>query len=87
MTNVRGMLRRVQKLEKARQPPPRRPSPIEVAYGSVDAFADAAQAGIDAGKLDRDDMAVVIASVRRWHSDKVWDQWHHTGHRMQERGM
>lgn len=43
------MLARVAKLEAARVAPR---SPIEVAYGSMDAFADKVQLDVALGKLD-----------------------------------
>jgi len=56
----------VARLEQARTAPR---SPFEVAYGSLDAYADEVQAGIDAGTYDRIDMPIVLACIRRWHSD------------------
>ncbi|QZP07084.1 hypothetical protein [Caenibius sp. WL] len=66
MSSVRSLLSRVQRLEKARTVPR---SPFEVAYGSLDAFAEEVQAGIDAGAYDRIDMPIVLICIRRWHSD------------------
>jgi hypothetical protein len=70
--SVRAMLARVQRLEQARRPPL---SPFEQAFGSLEAWEADVQAGIDAGRLDRIDMPVVIACVRRWHTDGVWSMW------------
>lgn len=72
MSGVRSLLTRVARLEAQRATPR---SPIEVAYGSMDAFAEQVQAEIDAGKLDRADMPVVLAALRRWHDDAVWQGW------------
>jgi hypothetical protein len=66
------MLARVQRLEEARRAPR---SPIEIAYGSLEAWEAEVQAGIDNGTLDRIDMPMVIACVRRWHVDGVWSMW------------
>ena len=72
MSSVRAMLARVQRLEQARQAPR---SPIEVAYGSLEAWESETQAKIEAGTLDRIDMPVVIACVRRWHNEGVFGMW------------
>lgn len=66
------MLRRVQRLEAARAAPR---SPIEAAYGSLAAFEAQVADEVAAGKLDRIDMAGVIAALRRWHADQVWAGW------------
>lgn len=71
MAGVRSMLGRVRRLEAART----MVSPFVRAFGSVEAFADNAQAGVDAGTLDRRDMADVVACVQRWHRDEVWAIW------------
>lgn len=83
MANVRGMLARVQRLEAARQGPR---SPIDQLYGSFEAFADEVQAGIDAGKLDRTDMPVVLRCLRRWETDGVWGAWSRNSNRVWEQG-
>jgi hypothetical protein len=59
----------VQRLEQARRTPR---SPIEQAYGSLDAWEAEAQVGIDSGTLDAIDMPAVILSVRRWHREGVF---------------
>jgi hypothetical protein len=71
--SVRSLLARVQRLEQARRAPR---SPFEQAFGTLEAWEADVQAGIDAGTLDRIDMPVVIACVRRWHRDGVWSMWH-----------
>lgn len=67
--NIRAMLKRVQVLEQARQAPK---SPIEVAYGSMDAYAEEAEAEIAAGKLDGRDFPIILDCLRKWHADHVW---------------
>lgn len=47
-------------------------SPIEVAYGLMNAFADKVQVDVAAGKLDSRDMPPVLAALHRWHRDQVW---------------
>ena len=69
--SVRAMLARVRRLEQARRAPR---SPFEVAHGSLETWETEAQAGIDAGMLDEIDMPVVIACVKRWHSEGVWSR-------------
>jgi len=69
MTAVRSLLARVQRLEQARTAAL---SPFEAAYGSFDAFAAEAQAGIARGTYDKRDMPLVLNCLRRWHSDGVW---------------
>ena len=73
VAGVDAMLSRVRRLERARVAPR---SPLERAYGSMEAFADEMQAGMDAGTLDRNDMPVILASLRRWHQEGVWGAWH-----------
>ncbi len=70
------MLDRVRKLEAARAAPR---SPIELTYGSFDAFEDQTLALIDEGKLDRGDMVAVLTALRRWHADRVWGGWRYKG--------
>lgn len=78
MSNVRSLLTRVAKLEAARVTPR---SPFEVAYGSLDAFADKVKADIAAGKLDRVDGPMLLQSVLKWHRDNLWSgfRYHNNG--------
>ena len=78
MTNVRALLTRVAKLEAARVTPK---SPIELAYGSLDAFADKVNADIAAGKMDKVDGPMVLAAVLKWHRDRLWSgfRYHNNG--------
>lgn len=78
MTSVRSLLTRVAKLEAARVTPK---SPFEVAYGSLDAFADKVTADIGAGKLDRVDGPLLLQAVRKWHFDALWSgfRYHNNG--------
>ncbi len=59
------MLARVQRLEQARSPV----SPIIRWYGSLEAWEADTMEQVEAGVLDRTDMATVLNSVRRWHRD------------------
>ena len=82
-SGVRAMLARVAKLEAARVAPR---SPIEVAYGSMDAFADKVQLDVALGKLDSRDMPLVLAALHRWHRDRVWSGWRYHRNGMSEYG-
>lgn len=79
MTGARSLLGRVRRLEQARAAPV---SPIERAYGSLEAFEAAVRAEIDAGKLDRRDMVGesgdggVLRAIRGWHQQGVFGMWH-----------
>lgn len=68
MAGVRAMAARVRRLEREAAPA----SSIVRAYGSFDAYAAKVQADIDAGRLDRRDMAVVITALRGWEDNGVW---------------
>ena len=78
MSNVRALLTRVAKLEAARVTPK---SPFEVAYVSLDAFADKVNADIGAEKLDRVDGPMLLQAVRKWHRDRLWSgfRYHNNG--------
>lgn len=67
MASVQALLKRVRRLEAARTATP---SPIVQLYGSVDGFADGAEG------LDRVDFPLVLAALRRWEADGVWNHWH-----------
>lgn len=66
------MLARVGWLERTDAPTV---SPFEQQYGSLDNLAGAWRAMMDAGTLDRRDGDALIAIIRRWHTDRVWDLW------------
>ncbi len=72
MAGVRSMLARVSRLEVADSPVQ---SPFERTYGSVETFFNTAKAAMDANTLDRRDGEVLLAVIRRWHADRVWDLW------------
>lgn len=72
MPDVRSMLQRVKRLEAARAAPR---SPFELSYGSLAGFEDVCNEGVAAGRLDPIDMPIVLACIRRWHVDRVWDDW------------
>ena len=78
MSNVRALLTRVAKLEAARVTPK---SPFEVAFGSLDAFADKLNADIGASKLDKVDGPMLLQAVLKWHRDRLWSgyRYHNNG--------
>jgi len=66
--SLRTLQRRVAKLEKGAKP---RPSPFVIFYGSFDAFADAAYAELEAGRLDGQYLHIIDA-LRTWDEGGVW---------------
>ena len=72
MAGVRSMLARVGRLERTDAPTV---SPFERQYGSLDRLAEAWRAMMDSDTLDRRDGEALIAIMRRWQSDRVWDLW------------
>lgn len=75
MTRVRGLVKRVRRLELARAPR----SPFERAFGTLQAYVAEIQAGIDAGKYDRVEMPLVLNSIIAWHSQGLWGGWQRQG--------
>ena len=72
MRAVRALQKRVARIERAAMP---RPSPFELVYGSFDQFVEhEVLPGIEAGALDHDDMVDLIAALRAWESDGVWQR-------------
>jgi hypothetical protein len=75
MSSVRALTERVRRLEQARVLPK---SPLELAFGSFDAYADAVHQGVEAGQLDRRDMlgldgnGGVLRILRSWHDQQLW---------------
>ena len=67
MTNVRGLLARVRRVEAELDV---KPSPIEVWYGSFSAFEANVQVSIAKSKLDPIDMPILLTALRRWHSER-----------------
>lgn len=65
---LRTLQRRVAKLEKGAKP---KLSPIVILCGSFDAFADAAYAEVEAGKLGGDFLRI-LDHLREWDEGAVW---------------
>lgn len=72
MASARSLLRQVTALKQGHAP---RRTPIEIAYGSMEAFAATTMAEMEAGKLDSVDVPVVLQCLRNWHRDRVWGGW------------
>lgn len=72
MSSARAMLARVQKLETAGTSPR---TPIELAYGSLEAWEAEVLADMETGKADPVEMPVVLKCVRRWHDEQLWGAW------------
>lgn len=68
MAGIRALQRRVAKLEKADKP---KPSPFTLLYGSFDAFVDEGYAEVNAGKLDKEFLAI-LDILRGWETGGVW---------------
>jgi hypothetical protein len=79
MQNVRALAERVRRLEAARAAPK---SPLDLIYGSFDAFAQKMRADVEAGRLDRADVVGadgnggILAALRCWHDEQLWGGWH-----------
>lgn len=65
MSNAKAMLQRVRRLERSHV------SPLLKRIGSMEALEAHAQAGIDAGAYDPQDVPVVVSAVRRWLADEL----------------
>jgi hypothetical protein len=75
MYRTRSLLARVQRLEHALNPQ----SPIEIMYGSLEAWEAEVQQCIDMGKLCPRDVPILIHCIRRWHREGVWSMWRRRG--------
>lgn len=66
------MQKRVARIERAALP---KPSPFVLAYGSFDQFIESkVLPDIEAGLLARDDMIEVVAALRTWEEEGVWQR-------------
>lgn len=63
------MLARVGRLEAARSPVL---CPFETEFGSLNAFEAHCRAGVSRATYDAIDIHVVMLSIRRWQTDRVW---------------
>ncbi len=74
MAGVRGMLARVQRLERSRELP-------QLAYLGSPEFEAEIRAEVADKKLDRvdwigeDGNGGVLAALKRWSQDRVWTLW------------
>jgi hypothetical protein len=62
------LLERVRRLERTRE------SPVFMHLASPE-FESEMRAGVEAGRFDGRDMAIVLASVQKWARERVWDLW------------
>jgi hypothetical protein len=78
VSSVRALAERVRRLEAARTAAK---SPVELVFGSFEAFAEKTRADVAAELLDRDDMlgpdgnGGVLRAIQAWHDQKVWGGW------------
>jgi len=71
MAGIRALQKRLGKLEDAGKS---RPSPFAVLFGSFDAWVEQdVLPGIESGALDRRDMIGVVAALRTWETEGVWN--------------
>lgn len=70
--NVRALQRRVKRLETGAKP---KPSPFTIWFGSFDAWVEKeVLPGIESGALDGGDMIVIVAALRGWETDGIWER-------------
>jgi hypothetical protein len=67
MSDVRTLLRRVQRLEQRLRPPK---SPIEITYGSFSVFEDGCRAKIKEGRLDPIDVPIILRALKSWTTSR-----------------
>ncbi|MDP5279230.1 hypothetical protein Q9Q95_09880 [Sphingomonas sp. DG1-23] len=68
MAGIRALQRRVKRIESARKP---RPSPIIILFNSFEAFADAAYADVEAGRV-AGEFLPILDILRDWEAGGVW---------------
>ena len=68
MAGRRALLERVRRLERTRE------TPVFLHLASPE-FEAKMRAGVDAGRYDAKDMAIVLASVQKWARGRVWELW------------
>jgi len=80
MPGVRGLQKRMRRLEQATSPR----SPIEAAYGSLESFLVASQAEIGTGRFCTVDGPIILNCIRRWHDKNLWGGWRRQRNQMWE---
>lgn len=71
MAGIRALQRRIKRIEEAEKP---QPSPFTLLFGSFDAWVERdVLPGIQSGALDQRDMIAVVAALRAWETEGVWN--------------
>ena len=71
MAGIRALQRRIKRIEEAEKP---RPSPFVLLLGSFDAWVEReVLPGVQSGALDQRDMIAVVAALRAWETEGVWN--------------
>lgn len=71
MAGIRALQKRTAKLEKADMPTP---SPFAQWFGSFDAWVEQdVLPGVASGALAADDMVELVAALRAWETEGVWN--------------
>ena len=71
MAGIRALQKRMARLEDAGKP---RPSPFAILYGSFDAWVEQdVLPGVESGALAADDMVELVAALRGWETEGVWN--------------
>ena len=75
MAGIRALQRRIKRIEESEKP---RPSPFTLLFGSFDAWVERdVLPGIESGALDQRDMIAVVAALRAWEANGIWEQAYH----------
>ena len=71
MAGIRALQKRMARLEDAGKP---RPSPFAILYGSFGAWVEQdVLPGVESGALAADDMVELVAALRGWETEGVWN--------------
>ena len=70
--SLHALQRRVKRLETGSMPTP---SPFVIWFGSFDAWVEReVLPGIESGALDGADMIVIVAALRLWETNGLWQR-------------
>jgi len=71
MAGIRALQKRMARLEDAEKPTP---SPFVQWFGSFDAWVEQeVLPGVESGALGADDMVELVAALRAWETEGVWN--------------